>query len=115
MQAARIRKRRLAPKDARCRASAFEQKTGGRDGLPSGKPLRRLRRAYDNNEVLRHVNVIAGRPPLPVQRQPRPLDRPNNIRPQRRRGAPQARPSRPRAVLIRLRLAFLNRTLAVLQ
>ena len=59
MQAARIRKRRLAPKDARCRASAFEQKTGGRDGLPSGKPLRRLRRTEDNNDILRLVNVTA--------------------------------------------------------
>ena len=50
-----------------------------------------------------------GRPPLPVQRQPRPLGRTNNIRPQRRRGAPQAHPSRPLTVLTRLRLAFLTR------
>ena len=49
-----------------------------------------------------------GRPPLPVQRQPPPIGRTNNIRPQRRRGAPQARPSRPLTVLIRLRLAFLT-------
>ena len=59
--------------------------------------------------------VHTGRPPSPVQRQPRPIGRKINIRPQRRRGAPQARPSRPLAVLLRLRLAFLNRTLTALQ
>ena len=31
-------------------------KTGGRDGLPSGKPLSRLRRADENNDILRLVN-----------------------------------------------------------
>ena len=34
-------------------------KNGGRDGLPSGKPLRRLRRTEDNNDILRLVNVTA--------------------------------------------------------
>ena len=37
---------------------------------------------------------LAG-PHSSVQRHPRPLGRTNNIRPQRRRGAPQAHPSRP--------------------
>ena len=34
----------------------WTQKTGGREGLPSGKPLRRLRRADENNDILRLVN-----------------------------------------------------------
>lgn len=39
MQAARIRKRRLTPKDARCRASAFEyKKTEAGTGSPPGSP-----------------------------------------------------------------------------
>ena len=48
-------------------------------------------------------------PYSPVQRQPPPLGRTNNIRSQRCRGAPQACPSRPLAVLIRLKLVFLTR------
>ena len=39
MQAARIRKRRLAPKDARCRASAFKHKKPEAGmGSPPGSP-----------------------------------------------------------------------------
>ena len=59
---------------------------GGRDGLASGEPLRRRWRTAGNNGVLRKHRVL--------YRKSRPIDGTNPPRPQRRRGGPQARPSR---------------------
>lgn len=36
----------------------LNKKIGGRDGLPSGKPLHRLRRTNANNDILRLVNAL---------------------------------------------------------
>jgi hypothetical protein len=100
--AARICKRcltlivsRLTPKDARCRASAFEHKNL-RPGSPYAVSVElRITTIFSAWSTSLQGVAHTGRPPLPVQRQLRPIGRTNNIRPQRRRSAPQARPSRP--------------------
>ena len=99
MQAARIRKRRFTPKDARCRASAFEhKKPEAGSGSPPGSPYAvsvelMTTMLFSAWSTSMQSAAHTGRPPSPVQRQLRPIGRKINIRPQR--------PSRPLAVLIR--------------
>ena len=73
-------------------------KTGGRDGLPSGKPLSRLRRADENNDILRLVNDNL------LQSVEQTTSDPNAVGVRRRHTLPGLL-----TILIRLRLAILSR------
>ena len=73
-------------------------KNGGRDGLPSGKPLHHLRRTDDNNDILRLVSDNL------LQSVEQTTSDPNAVGVRRRHTLPGLL-----AVLIRLRLAILTR------
>ena len=73
-------------------------KNEGREGPPSGKPLHRLRRTEDNNDILRLVNDNL------LQSVEQTTSDPNAVGVRRRHTLPGLL-----TILIRLRLAILSR------
>ena len=89
----------LVVMDARCCASAFKrEKPQAGTGFPGGSPYHVEVRDATKNQ---RNGVVKKSVPVPVL---------SNIRPQQRRGAPQARPSRPDSLQIQNRVGIRDAT-----